>query len=231
MRKALAITFSLALFLEACSGKSIASKSLTPTPNQSASSTHEPAATQPSGGLLIYYLFPGKSQASYKITIHPQAQGNVPQTVTATTDQLTGAIRMRAGDLAQATLDPISVDLTHLTTGDAQFNRVLHEQILQTDRFPKATFVPTKIEGMPDSYETGKTISLTIIGDLTIRDITRPVSVLAQVQKSGGRITGTASGTILWSDFGFAPIDIAGLFTADDIISFNLEFSAMPLVE
>jgi polyisoprenoid-binding protein YceI len=64
------------------------------------------------------------------------------------------------------------------------------------------TFGPTAIEGVPDSVAVGETVSFTIVGDLTIRDITRPATFdVTATLLSDSELSGTASTAVLLEDY------------------------------
>jgi polyisoprenoid-binding protein YceI len=90
------------------------------------------------------------------------------------------------------------------------------------------TFVPTSIEGLPDSYQEGQDLPLKITGDLTIREKTLPVTFDALVRLEGNQLTGQATTTILMSDFEFGPISIAGILKTEDEAKITLTIVARP---
>jgi hypothetical protein len=59
------------------------------------------------------------------------------------------------------------------------------------------TFVPTSIEGLPETYTDGQDVPLKISGDLTIREVTKPVDFDATFKLTGDMLTGNATSTIL----------------------------------
>jgi polyisoprenoid-binding protein YceI len=86
--------------------------------------------------------------------------------------------------------------------------------------------VPTKIEGLPESGEEGVDYPLTITGDLTIKEVTKEVTFEAVIRLEGDTLTGTATTTILMSDFGVGPISILGILNTEDEVVLTLDFIA-----
>jgi polyisoprenoid-binding protein YceI len=116
--------------------------------------------------------------------------------VTVTVDVDSFAVREGAGGVKP------------LTDGDrGEIKETIQQQILETARFPKITFRSTQVAGGPESF--------TIEGDLTIRDVTRPVTVRGAAD--GDRVRGGA--TIVQSQFGIKPYSafFGALKLADEV--------------
>jgi polyisoprenoid-binding protein YceI len=95
-----------------------------------------------------------------------------------------------------------------LTDGDrAEIKETIQQQILETARFPKITFRSTQVAGSAESF--------TIEGELTIRDVTRPVIVRGAAD--GDRVRGGA--TVVQSQFGIKPYSafFGALKLADEV--------------
>ena len=114
------------------------------------------------------------------------------------------------------------------TSDSDRRNNALRNRFLESAHFPEVTFNVTHIDGLPASYQEGEEISLQITGDLTIRDITKPVTFEALVKLEGDTLSGEATTTILMSDFGFGPISIAGILNTEDEVKVTLNFVARP---
>ena len=65
-----------------------------------------------------------------------------------------------------------------------------------------------------------------MIGDLTIRDITKSVTFDVTASLEGDTITGMASAPLLMSDFGIDPPNFANTLTVKDAFMVNVEFVA-----
>jgi polyisoprenoid-binding protein YceI len=122
--------------------------------------------------------------------------------VTVTVDVDSFAVREGAGGVKP------------LTDGDrADIKETVQRQILDTARYPKITFRSTGVAGTPESF--------TIEGELTIRDVTRPVTVRGAAD--GDQVRGGA--TVVQSQFGIKPYTafFGALKLADEVeIVFDL---------
>lgn len=90
--------------------------------------------------------------------------------------------------------------------------------------YPTATFKATAIRDASRSSASGLTVTLT--GDLTIRDITKPVAFDVTAQLAGDTLTGIGKTRFLLSDFGIGPIDFYDTVTVADEIGIEVEFTA-----
>ncbi|HEX6471538.1 MAG TPA: YceI family protein [Streptosporangiaceae bacterium] len=140
-------------------------------------------------------------------TVNPADAGSSSVSVTIDVDSL--AVREGAGGVKP------------LTDGDrAEIQRVVRQEILHTERHPTITFRSTRVRGTPEAF--------VIEGELTIRDVTQPVTVRGAVDGAGGgRVRGSA--TVTQSRFGIKPYSafFGALKLADDVeVSFDLTLPA-----
>jgi polyisoprenoid-binding protein YceI len=77
-------------------------------------------------------------------------------------------------------------------------------QALSAAQYPEATFQAQTVE-VPATIESGQTVTLTIPGQLTVHGVTRPVSLIAQLRRSGGQVQAAGSTSFAMTDFGVQP--------------------------
>jgi polyisoprenoid-binding protein YceI len=104
----------------------------------------------------------------------------------------------------------------------------LRNNALESARYPTVTFVPTAVEGLPTTYAEGQEYTFRVHGDLTVREITRPVTFDVTARLQGQTLSGTATTTIRMSDFGVGPIDLVGILRTEDKVKLTLKFVARP---
>ena len=98
---------------------------------------------------------------------------------------------------------------------------------LESNKFPQATFKPTKIEGLPDTpYTDGQELTFKVTGDLTVRNVTKPVTFDAKGKIEGDTFRGTARTQFNMTDFGFDPPDILGVVSVEDGVTLTVRFTA-----
>lgn len=107
------------------------------------------------------------------------------------------------------TVDPValtgSVDVptAGLITGSGPRDARLQSYCLEASRFAHITFRATSITGDTKTLRTGAGAgSITLTGPLTIRDVTRTVSVPAAFSYAGDELRLSGRVDLLWSDYG-----------------------------
>jgi polyisoprenoid-binding protein YceI len=191
--------------------------------------TEAPTAELPAtGGEVVYRIVPGESQLQYEVGETFLDQNNRFNVAVGVTPQVEGEIRLNLAAPQNSTIGTITADISQFTSDSGRRDNALRGRYLQSSTYPTVTFVPTQIEGLPDSYQPGQDLSLKITGDLTIRDVTRPVTFDATVRADPGQVSGQAVTTILMSDFGFGPISIGGMLNTEDEAKVTLTFVARP---
>lgn len=198
---------------------------------------------EPAIGIVQYGVTSGEdgdSQAQFLIQETIFGRENM---VEGTTRQLDGSFlinydenRVQVGqfeinvrDIQTRSLD---VDIESRGWTDSERDTVIRAQILQSgrDEFEFATFNPTNVSGVPESFGPGDTLNLLVTGDLTIRGVTSSVEFDMELSlDSDELISGTASTTVLWEDFGITIPYVGGgsdVGAVSDSVELRLEFTA-----
>jgi len=140
-------------------------------------------------------------------------------TVTGRTEQVTGTVTVEDGSITAA---EVEVDMASIATDQPPRDGYFRDQALQVGTFPTATFTLTAPAEVPDGATSAR-----LTGDLTIRDVTREVTVDAQVAATGGTVQVVGSVPITFEDYGVqAPA--LGFVTVEDTgsIEFDLRLTA-----
>jgi polyisoprenoid-binding protein YceI len=185
--------------------------------------TAAPAAS--TGGTRVFVIVPEQSEASYEVQ-EQFLNRNLPNMAVGKTKAISGELELSLDGQPTGTIRNISVDLRTLTSDSPRRDNIIRERWLESNKYPLATFVSTRVDGAPVSYTEGQEVSFKITGDMTIRDVTKPVTWDVTGKLQGDTITGTATTRILMKDFGFDPPAIAGVLTVQDGVTLKLTFTA-----
>ncbi len=129
---------------------------------------------------------------------------------------VTGTVKVEhAGDALMATEASFEVDVTKLVSDESRRDTRIRTDGLQTNRFPKATFVSTKPIVLPAAAATGQAVKATAEGDLTLHGVTKRVSIPLDVRVTGGKGELVGSLGFPMSDFNIVPPSIGGFVTVD----------------
>lgn len=175
---------------------------------------------------LVFEIVPAESQASFIIN---EVLNGAPKTVVGTTSQVAGQIAVDAANPAGARVGTIQVNARDLTTDNEFRNRAIKNRILETDAYELITFVPTAINGLPEQATVGEAFDFQIVGDLTIRNVTRPVTFdVTLVPANDTRLEGKASTTVAYADFEIVIPAARAVSAVEDTVTLQLEFVATP---
>lgn len=175
---------------------------------------------------ILFEIVPEKSEARFLIDEVLRGQ---PVTVVGVTNQVAGQIEINPTDPSTSRLGVIQVNARALATDNNLRNRAIKNFILQTDQYEFVTFTPTEITGLPAAGTVGESYTFQLVGDLTIRNVTRPVTFDVTVRPvSTTQLEGTAATTVLYRDFELAIPDSPQVDTVADEVRLELSFVAEP---
>lgn len=127
------------------------------------------------------------------------------------TSDVTGSITVAAdGDGAQLTAGQLDVDTTTIASDESRRDNRLRNEGLQTDQYPTASFTVTQPVEVPAATLSGSPADITLVGDLTLHGVTKPVQIPAQAQMADGKIQVAGSLSFPLSDFGISPPNVGG---------------------
>jgi polyisoprenoid-binding protein YceI len=137
-------------------------------------------------------------------------------TAVGVTNAVEGEFEVTTDGQPSGKVTRMRVDLRTLKSDSPRRDNAIRRQWLESDKYPYADFVSTDALNLPASYTEGEQVTFTLVGDMTVRDVTKPVEWTVVGTLQGDTVTGEATTTIKMSDFGFAAPDIGGVLKAED---------------
>jgi len=129
---------------------------------------------------------------------------------------VTGSVKVeRSGGSLVASDANFEVDLTKLASDESRRDNRIRTDGLQTNQFPKATFVTTKPVTLPAEAASGQTVKASAEGNLTLHGVTKLVTIPLDVRVADGKGELVGSLGFPMSDFDINPPNIAGFVTVD----------------
>lgn len=193
-----------------------------PAPDTAA--TAAPAAA-PTGNARLFRIVPDQTEVSYQVQ-EQFLNRDLPNLAIGKTTSIEGEFQFSLDGKPTGQVTKMTVDLRTLASDEGRRDRRLRTQWLESDTYPLAEFVSTGVEGVPESYTEGQEITFKLTGDMTIREITKPVTFDVRGKLEGDTVTGTATTLLYMKDFGFDPPDIAGMLTVEDGVTVTVNFTA-----
>jgi polyisoprenoid-binding protein YceI len=178
-------------------------------------------------GTTIFVIDPSQSEVRFTLT---ELLMGKPTTVVGRGNGVKGEVRINFDDYSQTTISPIVIDASVLATDSNMRNNQIRRAILQTNQpeYQFITFTPTAVEGFPASAAVGDNLALIVTGDLTIRDITQPISFEVTVTPlSESELQGSARATLLRSDFGLEIPSVPSVADVSEEVLLEFDFVAV----
>lgn len=185
-------------------------------------------------GARRFVVVPAESSAAYLVREEFFAGALAKYGIEAGRKEVTGSTKEIAGELQLKLDDPqnalaygeFTVNLPTLTTDQDQRDGWIRDNALESNKFPLAKFVAKEIKNAPASYTDGAEVTFQLVGDLTVRDRTQPVTFDVTATLTGDTIKGVATTAMQISDFGFAPPSFANTLTVADDFTIRIELTA-----
>lgn len=113
-----------------------------------------------------------------------------------------------------------------LQSDEARRDNYLYNNTLETGTYPLATFVVASVEGLDGPLADGETVTLKLVGDLTLHGVTLPATWDAEVTRDGDTLTGTARTTFQMADYDIEEPVVGPVASVDQEIELEVEISA-----
>ncbi|MDI9916241.1 YceI family protein [Rhodococcus sp. IEGM 1379] len=152
----------------------------------------------------------GDNQTSAGYTVHEVLNG-ASVTVVGTTGDVSGNATI-AGE--KLTAGEITVQVATIATDSGRRDSQFTGNVMETSTYPTATFTinsPVDLSSVPTD---GTTATVTVLGTLTLKGVSKPVSVDMTVLHSGDALIASGSIPVTWTDFGVEPPSL-GFVTVD----------------
>lgn len=161
-------------------------------------------------------MVPGESFGRY--LIREQLAGiSIPIDAIGVTTAVTGQVSFaRSGAVVGGS--QIVVNLASLASDESRRDQYVRANILQTQRYPNAVFVPKEVRGIPQPVPTEGTANVVVVGDLTIRGVTREVVWEGTATFGPDEFTVAAKTTLTFAEFGLNKPRVAVVLSVDDAI-------------
>jgi polyisoprenoid-binding protein YceI len=145
------------------------------------------------------------------------------------TSQVAGQIAADLKDIDAARVGAIRINARTLTTDAEPRNRMLQNQILQTEQHEFITFTPTQLIGLPQTATVGQPITFKMVGSLDIKGTQREATFdVTMTPTADNKLEGTAKSTIKYADWGVSIPQVPAVTGVSDQLGLELNFVARP---
>lgn len=141
------------------------------------------------------------------------------------TQAIIGTILLDESD-APIACSRFDVDLRTLQSDEARRDNYLYTNTLETETYPLATFVLSSVEGLEGGLVDGETVTIQLIGDLTLHGVTLPATWEAEVTLEGDTLTGTARSSFVMADFNMEQPIVGPVVAIDENVELEVDILA-----
>ncbi|SBW19216.1 YceI family protein [Candidatus Protofrankia californiensis] len=145
------------------------------------------------------------SQAGYRVK---EVLFGQDTTAVGRTSGVTGQLVVSGTTVPSADL---TVDMTTVTSDQSQRDSQFRGQIMETSRFPTATFKLTRPIDLGSVPAEGEKRTYQATGDLTLHGVTRTVTISLDAQRAGGQIRASGQIPVTFRDYDVSPPNIGGI--------------------
>ncbi len=181
-----------------------------------------PATSSATSGTIRLAIAEG-TEARYRVR-EQLANRNLPGEAVGTTTAVTGAIVVRPNGAIVSDQSKIVVDLQTLRSDESRRDNFIKQNTLQTNQFPTAEFVATEARGLPSTLPASGEATFQLVGDMTVHGVTRPVTWDVTARLAGNDLSGTATTSFKFGDFGMTTPRVAVVLSVEDNIRLEVDF-------
>ena len=140
--------------------------------------------------ILIAALTAVAAQAQQRVLVLDPQASRVSFTLKATGHQVEGGFALKPSRIAfdpatGAASGEITIDLTTAQTGNKSRDKDMHEEVLETGKYPLAVFRAEKVRGTVPASGAGQ---VTLDGTLSFHGSDHKMSLPAKIDVQGGRV-------------------------------------------
>jgi polyisoprenoid-binding protein YceI len=174
---------------------------------------------------LRFQAVQNTSTASFRV--REQLAGvSLPNDAVGCTGSVTGQLVIQPNGQLVPAASRLTVDLRDLKSDSDQRDNFIKMAVLQTQRFPLAEFVPTTAQGLPATLPASGSATFTLTGPMTVRGVTRDQTWQVTARREGAGLTGTATTSFKFGDFGMEPPRVPVVLSVVDEIRLEIALSA-----
>lgn len=207
-----------------------------PAPEVAADSAYPAAegSDNTAASTRTFVIVPEESSASY-VVVETFLEGAADRLgidagtvdTVGTTQDISGQMTLSFGETVSLVSGTFEVNISTLASDQNRRDSTIQDDFLESGRFPVATFTATSIENFPGPYREGSDVAFQLVGDLTIRETTQPVTLEVTASLADGTITASAVAPLTMSNFGVEPPAFAGILSVEDEFQVALDIVAV----
>ncbi len=171
-----------------------------------------------------FILDKNRSVVSYSVDETFLNQNNRLATAVGKTSEITGTLQIDTQNLSNVAVGEFTVNISTLKSDSSRRDSAIQNRWLESAKYPLARFIVKEIKGLPQNLRDNELVNFQLVGDLTIREVTRSVTWDVSAMLKDKELTGKATTFIYMADWGVEPPNIAGVLIVKDGVTLTVEF-------
>lgn len=164
-----------------------------------------------------YLVAPEGNEARYRV--REQLAGvSFPNDAVGATSAISGELVVDDNGRVQSGASRITVELAGLTSDRDRRDNFIRTRTLETEQHPTAALVPIEFRGLTWPLPASGTVTFELVGNLTVKGVTRSTTWNVTLTVAGDTLSGTAATSFSFADFALTKPRVAVVLSVDDTI-------------
>ena len=187
------------------------------------------APEEPEGRVHLVLADSG-NEARYRV--REQLAGlDFPNDAVGVTGGVTGGIVIGENGAVVSEESLFLVDLKALKSDKERRDGYVQRRLLETEQYPTAELIPTEVRGLPWPLPSSGAVSFELVGDLTVRGVTRSTTWKVDAEVIDRGFVGSATTKFTFDEFELTKPRVAVVLSVEDDIQLELGFHLIPAPE
>lgn len=224
-------TFAAAVALAACTpGEAEPARTQTESGGAVLSSV-VPAAPASADAALQLTVGTGRNEARYLVRERLMGR-DLDNDAVGVTGEVSGGIALDSAGRVIPSLSRFVVKTAGLTTDNARRDGYVSRRLLEAAQHPEVVFAATAVRGLPANVATANDATprtFEVVGDLTVKGVTRPATWQVTARRDGTGVVGTAQTAFTFAAFGLTQPRVPVVLSVADTIRLEYAFTLTPV--
>jgi hypothetical protein len=185
------------------------------------------SVAEPALAGLHLVVAPTGNEARYRIR-EQLVRVDLPNDAIGKTNAITGGLGVGADGKIIPAESKFVVDVSGLKSDRDRRDGYVKGRVLETDQFPTVEFAPTGFVGLPKTLPTSGSHTFDVIGNLTVRGVTKPTRWHVTAEAKNGQVVGNAATQFTFTDFGISQPRVPIVLSVADTIKLEYDFTLIP---
>jgi polyisoprenoid-binding protein YceI len=195
----------------------------------SQTATAAAAVSTPAPALAGLHLTvaPAGNEVRYRIR-EQLVRVDLPNDAIGQTTEISGGISVGTDGRIIPAESKFVVNVGSLKSDRDRRDGYVRGRVLETDQYPTVEFTPTGFRGLPAKLPSSGSHTFDVIGNLTVRGVTKPTTWHVKAEPRNGQVTGTAYTLFTFADFNMQQPRVPIVLSVADTIRLEYDFTLVP---